>query len=838
MVELNLKQITDKLNAEFTGDTRKLIFWYDANAEFKDDIDTMELENAKILHLEPDNQFYTKYFLECVDTQTNYLVYAPFAKPDIKENHLTDTILYSKEFFADRASLITLDLGIDEKYKPVIQQYIKFFASKERTQRFYDLEIDNYNKSSIEVALLSVLCKNKTASFEEVLRCVLTDDGLDDNKFLTEFKKYDLLNAFWQQVESAFGYSDAKPTLEKLVMTMFVTYASKRIYAEIPKAWEPFISYKGGSIIVFIDNLMNNILYSERFDEISAAVYRLINADAVFDKMDVQDIAECHLFAGVDKKIVSWLLGRLELEDTGAKMNGKSIPEICRTRRVEHFGKTFSDAYSIIENAFYIIAEGKYQPVSGIMNVINDYLKNNYKTDRRYRYFYYYYDRLENTAPFEKLRELIENIYTNDFLNPVTVNWSREFKVADVGIDKQREFYFRHVKYAKERTVVIISDALRYETAYTLYERLQADEKCDASIIPLLGVLPSYTPLGMAALLPHHKIEYSDNYEVLVDGRKCASTEQRQEILQSHEPNSRCVQFDDIKNMKQADLREIFTGQDTVYIYHNQIDARGDAAKTENEVFNACEEAIEEIHSLIRRISSMANTNHFYVTADHGFIYKRDRLEATDKIKAAPAKTNSIGQRYIISNSAVNAEGVCSIPLSDVLVNDDERVVSFPLASDIFKVAGAGQNYVHGGSSPQELLVPLIEVKVEKGKRQTKYAEIALISLTSKITNLITTLDFIQTEPVSDVVKEARYRIYFVSENNEKISNENICIADKKDKETINRMFRLRFNFKNKRYDKSQKYFLVAYNESNDMEVLRREMTIDIAFADDFGFFN
>lgn len=128
MAELNLKQITDKLNAEFAGDVRKLVFWYDAGAEFAGDVDALGLENAKVLHLAPDNQFYTKYFLECVDRETNYLVYAPFAKPALRENHLADTIRYSKEFFADRASLLCLDLGIGEQHKPVIQQYIKFFA--------------------------------------------------------------------------------------------------------------------------------------------------------------------------------------------------------------------------------------------------------------------------------------------------------------------------------------------------------------------------------------------------------------------------------------------------------------------------------------------------------------------------------------------------------------------------------------------------------------------------------------------------------------------------------------------------------------------------------------
>ena len=139
MAELNLKQITDKLNAEFATDVRKLIFWYDAGAEFSFDIDTIELENAKVLKLDRDNQFYIKYFLEREDTSTNYLIYAPFAKPSLKENHLADTIRYSKEFFADRASLLAVDLGIDEKHKPVLQHYIKFFGSKERTQKFYDL---------------------------------------------------------------------------------------------------------------------------------------------------------------------------------------------------------------------------------------------------------------------------------------------------------------------------------------------------------------------------------------------------------------------------------------------------------------------------------------------------------------------------------------------------------------------------------------------------------------------------------------------------------------------------------------------------------------------------
>ena len=838
MAEMNLKQITDKLNSEFTSDVRKLVFWYDSGAEFSEDVDSLELVNAKVLHLEKDNQFYIKHFLECEDMENNYLVYAPFSKPAIRENHLEDTIRYSKEFFADRASLLTLDLGIDERYKPVIQRYIKFFGNKDRTQKFYDLETQNFSRSTIEVALMSVLCKSKTASFEEVLRCILTDDGFEDNKYLAEFEKYDLLQAFWQQVDMAFGYNGSTPTLEKLVMAMFVTYAAKTIHTELPQAWKDLILYKAGNVIAFLDNLMNSYLYSERYDELSSEMYKTINGQSYLEKMDTGAIVDCNLFAGVDELLIKWMIARLENEDIGAKLSGKTIPEICVERRKKHFGRDFKSKYFIIENAYYIISAGKYQNVSGIRNLVKEYMENAFKIDRRYRYFYYYLDSVEDTTEYENLRELVENIYTNEYLNQITVNWNTEMNEADgiTGLGLQRDFFSKYIQYSKERTVVIISDAFRYEVAHTLLEKLQADEKCNATITAMQGVLPSYTPLGMASLLPHKTIEYNEKYDVLVDGKVCASTEQRESLLKAYKQNSRCIQFDSMKNMKQKELRDIFTGQDIVYVYHNQIDARGDAAKTENEVFNACEEAIKEIHELMRRLSSQANTHHFFITADHGFIYKRDKLESSDKISGA-SKTNSLGQRYALSDKEWNTDGVCSTKIGKVLGNEDERIVSYPLASDIFAVAGAGQNFVHGGCSPQEMIVPLVEVKVERGKKDTSVAEIALVSLTSKITNLITTLDFVQIEPVSDVVKETQYRVFFVSANNEKISNENICIADKKDKETVKRIFRLRFSFKNKQYDKSQKYYLVAYDDKNDLEVLRHEIIMDIAFADDFGFF-
>lgn len=238
---------------------------------------------------------------------------------------------------------------------------------------------------------------------------------------------------------------------------------------------------------------------------------------------------------------------------------------------------------------------------------------------------------------------------------------------------------------------------------------------------------------------------------------------------------------------------------------------------------------------MIKRLTS-ANNIHFIITADHGFIYKRDKLAESDKISGFHKNNALVGRRYVVADERVNADGIGSITLGNILGNDDQRVISVPIGSDVFKVSGGGQNYVHGGSSLQELIIPVIDIRTNKYYTETKTVSIGLVSLVHKITNLMTNLDFIQSEPVTDINKETIYKLFFISDNNEKISNDNIYVADKKDKDASKRIFRLKFTFKNKQYDKNRRYYLVAYDEKNAFEVIRHEVKMDLSFVDDFGF--
>ena len=838
MAEMNIKQIIDRLNAEFTGDTRKLVFWYDDNSEFVEDMQNVELDNAKVYFLQPDNQFATKLFLERQDTTTNYLIYAPFPKPDVRDNHLEDTLLYSKRFFADRASLLLVDLGIDEKYKPIIEKHIKFFANKERTQRFYDLEIENFNEENIITGLLSAICRTRTCSFEEVIRVILTDSELADNKFLSEVEKYGLLDDFWKLCEQHFGYTDVKPTLEKLVVTMFVTYTAKYVGAELPKAWKGFISYKAGNIIAFMDNLMNSILYRGRYDELSAHVAFGLNVKKAFSDFPPEDLVNCDTFLAIDQILINWVVARLVAEDVGARLDNLIIPKICEKRSKMHFGEKIGSCYQMLSSAYQIIQAGNYHCPDSFKDILLHYQEEDFRLDCEYRQFYSAFDQIEDTTGFEPLRDLVENIYTNEYLETLLPKWNAAIQEPDalMALPLQRDFYARNLKNIKERTVVIISDAMRYEIGKELFRRMQDDPKCTAKLEVQLSVLPSYTRLGMAALLPHTELTMTDDFKVLVDGLPCENLAEREAILQKYNMDSVCVQFDSIKSLKIADLRSIFTGKQLVYVYHNQIDARGDKPNTEDEVFVACQEAIAEIIDLIRRISTSANTYRFIVTADHGFIYKRDKIAESDKIEGVKNKTSFINRRFVVSPEPVVGDGIASMEMGEILCNSDTKWVSYPISDDVFKVTGGGQNYVHGGSSPQEMLVPVLDLKMERGHMDTRSASLALVSMVRKITNKITILDFIQSEPVSDVVKAATYRLFFISDDNERISNENSCVADSRDQDASKRIFRMKFQFKEKKYDKDKQYFFVICDDTTGLEVFRHPVIMDMAFADDYGF--
>ncbi len=165
------------------------------------------------------------------------------------------------------------------------------------------------------------------------------------------------------------------------------------------------------------------------------------------------------------------------------------------------------------------------------------------------------------------------------------------------------------------------------------------------------------------------------------------------------------------------------------------------------------------------------------------------------------------------------------------------------------KKKGGGMNFVHGGISLQEMVVPVIDYKYlrsdskaykrNRDKIDTKPVTVNLLSASRKISNMIFSLNFYQKEAVSDNREAATYLLYFTDASGKQISDTQKIIADKTSNNGQERTFRCSFNLKSLKYSNTDSYYLVIADESGLQLPQREEFQIDIAFAvDEFDFFS
>ena len=132
-----------------------------------------------------------------------------------------------------------------------------------------------------------------------------------------------------------------------------------------------------------------------------------------------------------------------------------------------------------------------------------------------------------------------EKIYKNWYLSELNGQWCDLIKdyicdgFALDGISYQKDFYKSNIKpiASDSRVFVIISDALRYEVAMELNEKLLRETNGTAKLTAMQSVFPSVTKFGMAALLPHDELTVNDDMKILCDGLPTESTENRDKIL-------------------------------------------------------------------------------------------------------------------------------------------------------------------------------------------------------------------------------------------------------------------------------------------------------------------
>ena len=848
---MDLHNIQVQLNAEFSKSDTRIIFWFDDKGEYEDEVSELQLDNAKLHILDGTNWFYSKWLLNESDTENKYLVYAPFPKPSDAENPLADMYYYSVPYYTDRVSQMSQELGIDNKFKEHLSQYSNFWKNKDWIKQFKELGIDHFNVETIDIGLIAVLTEVEKPNFEEVIRQLLLNDK---EVYMKALEDNGLLEKFWELCEKYFGYQSETPNVDDLAACMLLTYASVTLKDTLPAVLKSYVLKKRNDVVVFVRNLMDNVLYQGAYDALSEKVDKTLRVvSRIRDELkkdagkakgqsaQLLDIVNCDAFRELDNILIDWALDQLNDEILDAQIDGMNLTQIAeqRTAKSCHFENVYKNEYQAIKYAYQMMkAVSVLEVTSDIKTMVADYQKQTYLVDSYYRWFYSAYDCIEDAERFSKVRERIENMYSFTYLQKVTPKWNQELTdnlMADTGLKRQEDFYRNYLKAyeGKNRVIVIISDAFRYECAKELMGRLEMDEKCTPKLECMISGLPTVTSVGMASLLPHKELQVNDELNVTVDGKSCADLMSRDKILKARNENNVALAFDDLIHANQERLRELLQGKNIVYIYHNQVDARGDKPASENEVFKACEESIEEIHRLIHRLTMYLSAPKFFVTADHGFLYKRDKLHEFDKVSYDREICAYSNKRFLLTTQKVNEPGM----KSRLMAYMNNLYVTTPIGADIFKVAGGGQNYVHGGSSLQEMLIPVIELTTNTRAVAYDYVDVILTSVNRKVTNLITYFDFIQTEKVTDTMKARSLVAYFTTEEGEKISFDVPIVANSREDAPEKRTFHEKFTLKSREYKYGDKYYLVLADVNDEKNILQQyEFMIDIAFVDDFGF--
>ncbi|MDD3230926.1 MAG: BREX-1 system phosphatase PglZ type A [Oscillospiraceae bacterium] len=864
---MEMDTIIQNLNQRFTAPlpefySRRIIFWFDEDHEFADKIPEIKLADAKIVVLTGTNNFAVKKLLTHDDKNSNFCVYCPVSYPD-EQNWLLPIQLYSEKFRADLISMWLNEMHIEntKSIRKAVKNYRGFFKTKAHRTKVADLNQKVITPVQMHKAVMAVLCGVKNTQPNLLIRTVLRA-GIDaeKNSIYQSFVNFGAKDVFWEMVARVSGYREEEPDLARLSCHILLTAATRTMQMDNLTGLDSFISIPHQSYCYdFVSEWMHCGETKELY-EIARYVEDELRLPNRFSQLPVEKLANTEFFPCIDECILTHLMTDI----TNHIINVDEITEMVEKRRTclwyDHVQNFYEGILEVAHmQVFYLAHSAGFHTVEAY-KVWEEYTNDYYRMDTYYRHFHLAFSKSLNTSNpllddlFKHVADNVEGLYANWFLGELGGNWSTACadNLAQYGrimeVPQQKNFYQTKVKNAGTRVFVIISDAMRYEVAVSLAEELRRETQADVKLESQEALFPTVTKFGMPALLPHTELtverKQNGTIGVLADGTP-TDAGYRDGILKKANPASVALKYKDIIKMKRVKRSALVKGMDVVYIYHDKIDETSHTDETL--VFDACNDAISELKNMVRIIVNEFSGTRIFITSDHGFLYTYKPLSEDSKVDktSAAADDVEVDRRYLITKKGTKPEYLLPVKFLDGSQYD----AFAPRESVRIKKKGGGLNFVHGGISLQEMVVPVIdyhymrtgsaEYKHNKEKYDTKPVSLNLLSANRKISNMIFSLNFYQKEAVGCNRAAATYLLYFVDSENKQVSDTQRIIADKTSANNQDRTFRVRFNLKSMKYSSKESYYLIITDESGLQMPQHEEFTIDIAFAvDDFDFFS
>ena len=300
----------------------------------------------------------------------------------------------------------------------------------------------------------------------------------------------------------------------------------------------------------------------------------------------------------------------------------------------------------------------------------------------------------------------------------------------------------------KEGSVVfVLADALRFEMGARLVDLILSGEQLPASNVSLsarVTPLPSITPVGMAALMPHAEeglsLDLAEGLAVSVRGEPLASASERRAYLERTLGAARVTDMT-LKTLLKTRLEDLQPlaepGVNRLVVVRSQeADKVGEAGDSLNAA-GGMTPLLRDLMSAFTRLAAAGFTR-FVVAADHGFLLvPTSEPDKVDKPRSAPNEKPKAGRRYWIGvpvdpNPA--DQRYLSLDASSVGLSLSQATpglrLAFPRNRGVFDVGG-NTTYYHGGPSLPEIITPSITFNADKpGAGQQAHVAAQSLTLT------------------------------------------------------------------------------------------------------------
>lgn len=855
------------LKAKFAE--HRIVFWHDPDKRFLEELDNLELENVTLLDMTDQSQLAVKKRIEIDEPEQQFLLWFPHDAPPKEFDWLLDIRLYSTEFHADFAAITLNTLGIPQLgLREHIQRRKAFFSTK-RLSALKGLVTEQENEASLDKKMVAVIAGVKTAKTEEILFSLITqyvnqqkDDDSDLENTLAMLKRHDLEGVLWDILNQEMGYQAEHPTLENLILKLFCTDLSAQADPQ-KREWleKNVLATPSGraSALAFMVTWRADRRYKEAYDYCAQQMQDALRPEDQYRLSSPYDLHECETTLSIEQTIIHALVTQLLEEST--TLDREAFKKLLSERQSKYWCQTrqeYCAIYDALRQAERLLnlrnrhIDGfHYQDSATFWKA---YCEELFRFDQAYRLFNEYALLVHSKGAMilKSLDDYIEALYSNWYLAELSRSWNKvletenrmqEWRIA--GVPRQQNFYNEVVKPQFnnpqiKRVFVIISDALRYEVAEELGNQINTEKRFTAELRSQLGVLPSYTQLGMAALLPHDEICYQPGSGDIVyaDGLSTSGTPNRDNILKKYK--GMAVKSDDLLKWKNQQGRDLIRDYEVVYIWHNTIDAMGDSASTEEKTFEACRNAVVELKDLVTRVINRLHGTRIIVTADHGFLFQQQPLSGQDKttLQIKPDNTIKNHKRFIIGHQLPADDFCWKGKVADTAGVSDNSEFLIPKGIQRFHFSG-GARFVHGGAMLQEVCVPVLQVKALQKTAAEKQPQRRPVDIVKhhpliKLVNNIDKVSLLQTHPVGELYEPRTLNIFIVDNANNVVSGkERICFDS--DNNTMEKRVRdVTLKLIGANFNRRNEYWLILEDAQTETGYQKYPVIIDLAFQDDF----